>query len=263
MNTDDQPVPSAAKTIVLLEWLCACEQPRGASDIAKAIGLKKNMVFRLLQTLTNMGWIIRDEQARYQVSLQPFHHASKVVGRLDVHAAALQPMKELWEHCGEFLALVVAEGQQTLLTHVLQPRHGTFRIAVQAGFRGPMHCGAAGKVLLAFNEDLCVRLGSGPYYAATPKTITDQKKLMTHLATVRKNTYATDHEEAMLGMNCIAVPIRNYKGDVIAAINCACIRQVKKISVMKQEILPQLQRCAEQISEALGGVEHNEAEANK
>ena len=84
----------------------------------------------------------------------------------------------------------------------------------------PAHCTALGKVLLAYNpEDTARVTGGGELPKLTPHTISDPEALKAELAKVRERGYALDDEEFHEGNFCVAAPVRNYRGTVVAAIS--------------------------------------------
>lgn len=84
-----------------------------------------------------------------------------------------------------------------------------------------MHCTGCGKAMLAFLPEKEIRsiLDTHGIPAFTPNTITNEEALYKELAKIRKNGYATDHEEETLGVRCIAAPIRNAQGYPTAALS--------------------------------------------
>ena len=90
------------------------------------------------------------------------------------------------------------------------------------GVRKPAHCTAEGQAILAFQPqeviDAVIAAGLEP---RTPKTITAPDRFLKALATVRQRGCAVENEEGELGMVCIAAPIRDDTGAVVAAVGIA------------------------------------------
>jgi len=95
-------------------------------------------------------------------------------------------------------------------------------MSTSVGSRNPLHCTGVGKALLAFlppeRIEEVIALG---LIARTPNTITEADALRRELATVRARGYAIDDEEVEIGLRCLAVPIRNYTGAVVASLSVA------------------------------------------
>ena len=95
------------------------------------------------------------------------------------------------------------------------------RMGSMLGSRVPVHCSAVGKVLLAsLTEDkLEALVNAKGLPKKTANTITVISKLKEHLNLVRKNGYAIDREENEIGIQCVAAPICDQRGEVVAAIS--------------------------------------------
>ena len=116
------------------------------------------------------------------------------------------------------------------------------RVNVEIGQSLPLHCTALGKVLLAFG-DLQVPESLKSY---TPYTILDKDELRQHLEIIRQQGYALDNEEFDLGVRCLAVPVFDFQGAVIAAVGISgpSLR-------MTQDNLPGLANVVQEIGKAL------------
>ena len=93
----------------------------------------------------------------------------------------------------------------------------------RAGAILPAYCTALGKTLLAFRPDADVAAwaGSQKFAALTPRTITSAKRLLRELRAIRERGYGLDEEEREKGVCCVAAPVRNHSGQVVAAISVA------------------------------------------
>jgi len=97
----------------------------------------------------------------------------------------------------------------------------TIRMISYVGKRAPLYCTALGKVLLAYipEEERKKILGEKMLPRLTENTITDKRELEKELDKVKEQGFALDREENEKDVRCIAAPIRNYQGEVIAAIS--------------------------------------------
>jgi len=94
------------------------------------------------------------------------------------------------------------------------------RISTYVGMRMPCHCTALGKILLAYlsEEELKSQCAGRVLEQYTDRSIVDPELLKAHLAEVRVQGYALDEREYDPGMNCLAVPVRNRDGRVVASV---------------------------------------------
>ena len=93
-------------------------------------------------------------------------------------------------------------------------------------------------------------LSSEPLTKFTNKTITEKAKLLDALNTIRKQGFSVEDEEIEAGVCSVAVPIKNYESQVVAAISVSAF--VKKIKDNFNEIVKDLKIAAAGISKELG-----------
>src|SRR5262249_54936099 len=126
----------------------------------------------------------------------------------------------LWETVGETVNLGILDGHQVLYVDVMQSTH-TFRLASEVGSRRPLHCTSLGKAMAAYlpAQELQDLLKSIKLERLTPKTIVQRSKFEKDLVRVRQRGYAVDDEEAVLGARCVAAPIADESGKVVAGLS--------------------------------------------
>jgi DNA-binding IclR family transcriptional regulator len=126
------------------------------------------------------------------------------------------------------------------------------RMASSVGSRLPAYCTSVGKVLLAHQSaDVVRRVIERGLVAYTPNTIENAKKLNDELLLVRQKGYAIDDEEIELGLRCVAAPIRNHDGVVVAAVGVAAPLQRMNKKVMLTSVTT-VTAAADAISRRLG-----------
>ncbi|CUS95312.1 IclR family transcriptional regulator [Candidatus Kryptonium thompsonii] len=96
-----------------------------------------------------------------------------------------------------------------------------FVIISEVGKRLPAHCTGLGKAMLAFLPESDVKriIKEKGLKKFTKNTITNKKDLFEELKKIRECGYAIDNEEIEDGLRCIAAPIFNGDGEVIAAVS--------------------------------------------
>ncbi len=193
---------------------------RGVSEIAQAVSLHKSTTHRIVTTLLNYGYLERaDDDQGYRLGLKLAGLGYKVIRRMDLRREALPHMDQLVEQWDETCDLSIFDQERVFYVEVLRGSHA-LTIAAAVGQRLPAHCTASGKLFLAHlsPEELDAFL-SKPLQAYTDKTITSPDELRLQLETIRHQGYSFDNEELEAGIRAIAAPIRNHKGDIIAAIS--------------------------------------------
>jgi IclR family KDG regulon transcriptional repressor len=211
---------SLRKAIRVLECFSLQEPRLPLTDIARKVGLPLSTAHRILTTLRTVG-IVEQEGDRdlYRLGLKLLELGSMVLANMEVHREALPCIEELVRETGETVHLGVFDGSQVVSIEKMDSPHG-LASHVTIGKGAPAYCTGVGKALLAFQPEAVVervcRLG---LTASTPQTITDPVKLRKELAQVRALGYAVDNAEHQPDVRCVAAPIRNHSGNVVASLS--------------------------------------------
>ncbi|MBI3716564.1 MAG: IclR family transcriptional regulator [Betaproteobacteria bacterium] len=213
---------SVANSIRLLKAFSDEEHELGVTNLAKRLGLAKSTVHRLASTLIREDMLEQDsETGRYRLGLALFELGARVRRKMNVFNEAQFALKDLVEKTGETAHLTVLDHTSVLYLYKVESRQA-IRMKSVLGARAPAHCSADGKALLAFQTaevvDSVLHLGLP---ALTPKTLTNEAALIADLAQVRARGYAIDDEETETGLRSLAAPVRDHRGEVVAAISIA------------------------------------------
>lgn len=219
-DPNDYNVRAVERAIQILNCFDNDNSQRGVSEIAQAVGLHKATTHRIVTTLLNYGYLERaEDEQRYRLGLQLASLGYKVIQRMDLRREALPYLAQLVEQWDETCDLSIFDEGQVFYIEVLRGNHA-LTIAASIGQRLPAHCTASGKLFLAhippqkLDAYLCK-----PLQSYTEKTITSPDLLRLQLDTIREQGYGFDDEEMEVGIRAIAAPIRNHKGEVIAALS--------------------------------------------
>jgi len=250
-------VPTARKTIRLIELLCTKKNAMGVTEIAQEMELSKNMVFRLLQTLSDTGWVIKENGSgapRYRMSLQAFRCSSQLVQNLDFKTAVEEPLLQLWKDTGECVHASVLDGDRVLIIGVHETSGHIVKVDPQVGGGGSdLHVSGPGKVMLAHGSDEFVkRFMAKGLSKRTDKTITTKTALLDDLKFVREKGYGLDREEGIEGIMCLAAPVFNYDGKLEGAICVSVLTMYYTLKDFEKELGPVVKECAMKVSERLG-----------
>jgi DNA-binding IclR family transcriptional regulator len=211
-------VQNAAR--VLKAFLGGTEQ-LGPSELGRRLGLGKSTVHRLLATLTAEGLIEQDPRTGgYRLGIVMFELGEAVRIHMDLHTAAAPVLAMLREETRETAQVGVLDRGEVVYVDRLESSH-SLRLFTETGRRVPAHCTSSGKVLLGFlpGSQREALLSAAPLAALTPDTITDPARLRVELATVRARGWAEAVNEREIGVASIAAPVRNSRGEVVAAIS--------------------------------------------
>lgn len=213
-------VPILHKGFELMEYLGRWP---GGRTLAQALGdldFPKTTLHRLLAALAEDGYVCLDrESGSYTLSRRLLRLGLAALGEAGLAEYALPPMRALRDRVRESVMLgVFMENRVVLLEQVLGSHNFTFMLKPGTDFC--LHASAPGKLFLAFlpEEERVAALESVDYRIFTPVTIGCRKALEAELEAIRELGYATDAEEGMEGVNCVAAPVFNSFGEVAAAV---------------------------------------------
>lgn len=188
----------------------------GLTEIASQIGLHKSTVHRLLTTLEEKGFLIRNAATeKYRLGIRIWE-LSMHLPAFDESAALLLPaMERLRDRLGETVSLYLRDGIERVRIQAVQSQQAIRRVA-QIGARLPLSVGASSKVLAAYAPpEVLVELLEGPGWPSSieREVYRSQLKEIIHLG------YATSFEEREPGAAAVAVPVTGRSGEVVAALS--------------------------------------------
>ena len=223
----DSKPPNADKNHVAgsrlenLDTLSSESQGLGVTEISRRVAADKSVVYRTLSLLMAHDYVEQDPVSKkYVLGYKVMELAGKRLRTIDLFSTAKPTLKEVVRETGEIVVLAVMIGD---VLAYLDKEQGPHAVHISSGLGQPipLHSTASGKAILAHMSDSeLVRLsrekGLPPI---TDKTITNFSELKTHLAEVRARGYAVDDQETYPGIRCVAAPIRNHRGAVLASLS--------------------------------------------
>ncbi|MDQ0495217.1 MULTISPECIES: IclR family transcriptional regulator [Paenibacillus] len=188
----------------------------GLTEIASKIGLHKSTVHRLLTTLEDRGFVVRNAATeKYRLGFRIWE-LSTHLSQSDEPAVLLQPaMEGLRDRLGETVSLYLRDGSMRIRIQAVQSNQAIRRVA-PVGARMPLAVGASSKVLAAFMppQELEALLRGDEW----PSSV-DPEVYKAQLQDIREKGYATSYEEREPGAAAVAAPVVNRKGQVAAALS--------------------------------------------
>lgn len=245
---------SVERAFGLLRIVCEAAHPPRFSQIVAASGLPKSTVNRLLATLETQGLVRVDADDRcYRPGYGLLSLASGTWEGLDIRRAAGPEMTALLEEFGETVHLAVLDGQEIIYLDKLEsPR--SIRLFSAVGKRGPVYCTGIGKAILAeLPETRRDAIIAGlTFVRHTANTRVTPDTLRSELAAIRERGCAHDREEHEEGIGCVAVAVRNFRGEPIAGLSVTSTTSRLDDTRLRDELQPRLLAAGRRISEALG-----------
>jgi len=247
------PIKVLNKSLSILEILLQNDSAMNMIELSEKLGFYPSTTHRILDTLKHWGYVEQDSHTqKYQLGLKVLELGMAKLHQMDLVREAIPYLKELVNQCNETVHLgVLEEGKVLYLAK--EESSQTIRMISYVGKRAPLHCTALGKVLLTYlsTEKRKKILGEKVLPRLTENTITDKKELEKELGKVREQGFSLDREENEKDVRCIAAPIRNYQGEVIAAVSIS--GPAFRIDVSTENSLKKdLIKTSKEISERLG-----------
>jgi DNA-binding IclR family transcriptional regulator len=209
---------SLARALAILTELG--EGGRALDELAALLAVHKTTVLRLLRTLEDERFVYRDSAHRYHLGARLFALSSQAMEQRNVRAIAAPHLARLNRSSGHTVHLGAYENGEAVYLDKYDSRHPV-RMYSRIGLPMPLHCTGIGKVLLAGlpaaeRDELIAWL---EYPVLTPNTIDGPAAMRAELERVAAQGYAVDHGEHEPAINCVAAPIRDAGGQVIAAVS--------------------------------------------
>jgi DNA-binding IclR family transcriptional regulator len=243
------------RALALLAYLAHSSEPVALAELTRALQLPKPTSHRLAGALERAGFVRKDPLSlRYSVG----------TGLEDLALVALRNgprtnlrrllMQELSERLGARVNFAVLKSGKLVLVEWVESV-SVIRIDLGAQTEVPAHTSASGKLLMALGPAALRQrfLATAPFKALTKSTITSAKALEREFEAIRRNGYAEDREEFVAGVSCLAVPVRNAAGDVVAGL-ALMAPEISVPITQKRKHLPALRACADAISAEYGWI---------
>ena len=207
---------SVERAFAILHAVAA--RPAGVTVLAERLRLPKSTVARLLDALERLGAVER-EGLRWRIGPAVGMLASTVSVERSLAALARPQLVELVDAVGEDAGLGLPDGY---LVHYVDQVESENAVQVRdwTGTRAPLHTAPSGLVMLAeWPAEALERYLGRELERLTANTVVDPDRLRRRLAEVRERGYAWGFEEFVEGINSVAAPVRDARGNVIAALH--------------------------------------------
>ncbi|MEN5178451.1 IclR family transcriptional regulator C-terminal domain-containing protein [Comamonas testosteroni] len=244
-------IAGLAKGLAVLESFDTERQRLNATVAAQRAGITRAAARRHLLTLTHLGYLETDGRQ--------FWLASKVLRLSGSYLATarlprlVQPvLHRLAAQTGLSFSCVVRDGDEVVIVARSAVHESGQRVlahGLHLGSRLPAHATSTGRVLLAAlpPAELELWLAERALPRLTAHTTTDAAALRAVLQQVREQDYCVAREEHELGVQALAVPLRNMGGQTLAALNLVTSPQRMEPATMLAQLLPLLQEAAREL----------------
>lgn len=233
----------------LLDILADANEPATLKMLAQSSGLHPSTAHRILAAMIHSRLVERCDASTYRLGIRLMELGNIVKSRINIREIALPVMQKLHESIGEVINLGIRDGDEIVYVERTSSGRSLVRVVYLVGGRAPLHLTSLGKLFLAADSVADVRA-----YAKrtglpgkTQHSLTALDTLEKELDKVRRHDVAYDNEEAEIGLKCVASPIRDDEGVIVAGLS---------ISALTDRHDPiwasQLRAAADEISRLLG-----------
>ena len=255
MNADTQSVKSAQRTLEILETVARNHEGVGFVELSAQLPYPKSSLHGLLQTITAMGWLTFDPKQRvYTIGVKPWEVGQSFLRSREIVVRTRQFLRAANRELGETMQLGILDDLDVVYIDKVEGTH-PLRLVSNIGSRLPAYVTGIGKALLASLDDdvLSTRFAGAQFEEYTSRTITSGNELIRILHEVRRHGYAIDDGEYTPGLYCVAVPIKDLAGTVVAAMSCSVPKARLDLDELQVgQIIEVLVRQARSMSQALG-----------
>ncbi len=212
------------KALAILDCLAEGEQRSYTlTELSRRLHVHVSTVHRLLANLRRQGFVEQDATTGgYQLGFRMLRMGLRVLGRLDFRRVAQPLLLELNQNTKETVHLAILQDERAVSIEKFDSPQPV-GLDARLGSVMPLHCTGVGKALLAYQSEEILRKLSKPpgFERLTAHTITSLPQLKKEVAGIRTGGYSVDNEEAVVGLRCVAAPLFDHTGRVVAAFSVA------------------------------------------
>jgi DNA-binding IclR family transcriptional regulator len=245
----------AERTLDVLSCFIASSGDLGVTEIAKRVGIEKSRVHRFLVALRRKGYVLDNPRTRrYSLGFRALELGRALARQIDIERQSEPVLREVAVRTDETTGLASVQACRRVHLMQVESRH-EIKVSFVLSTPLPLHLGAAGKTLLAFQPDadreLCLArsIEAGP-----PLSDEALAALKSELSLIRRTGYGTSAGERVPGSRSIAAPIWTWRGDLLVLVTSGpAARFTKPVAT---QAIPVLREAAGRLTRELGGNEY-------
>ncbi len=236
----------------ILEVFLNVSGEMGISELANLVCLDNSTVHRICHTLVERGYLYqKKKRGKYSAGTKflQFQNAETYLRR--IKDTAFPHLKKLSANASESVHIGIWDGNKVVvITNIFTDKR--LQAMPALGEKPQLHCSSLGKLLLAYMQEEAIEgiFYGSKMHAFTENTITDFEHLKRELARIKQEEVAFDDEETEIGLRAVAAPVKDDRGNVLAAVGV--LGPSIRISKLRMsELAPMIKNCASEISRAL------------
>lgn len=206
----------------IIETMAENKGPMRLSDISAKVKYPASTVLRMLNSLISLGYVKQDQEtSKYFLTMKFCRIGEMIKSQYSIRDIVRPYLEELSYRCQESSCLAIEEDMTVVYIDVIDGPDKILRTLQRIGKIAPMHCTGVGKLLLLnySEEQLKYFAEKKGMQKLTDNTITTLEDLTEELEKIRIQGFALDNEECEIGARCVAAPIRDYTGRIVACMS--------------------------------------------
>jgi DNA-binding IclR family transcriptional regulator len=250
----DYSIQVLQRGMKVLDALLDARIPLSLEQICAYTELPKSTAFRIIVNLLQGQYLVETEKG-YWLGLKMLRFGALVEEKLDLMQQARPFLMQLRDQVNETIHLAVLDDDlRVVYVEKLSTQHAVGLMMSRIGITAPMHCTALGKAMAAFRSEDDIRhwVVTHGLKSVTETTITDEDAFLQELREIRSRGYAVDDGEFEASVRCVAAPIRDRTGRVIAAVSISGPDTRMPNPLISSSMARQVVETASHISQALG-----------
>ncbi|ACN98579.1 IclR family transcriptional regulator [Sulfurihydrogenibium azorense] len=232
----------------------ARKQSVKTKDLEEKFNVSPTTLEKILETLVIRGYLDFNKRKKlYTLGIKNFELGHSYLSHSEIRRQARPFLQKLSEEFQENVYLATRSGFEIVYIDVYEVERNVV-VKSRVGRLLPMYASASGKVHLAFmeKEEIEEFFREVKLERFTENTITDKNLLLKELEEVRKKGYAIDNEEWEKEVRCLSVPVRDYTGDVVAALTLSAPAFRLSFNLLHGKMKDSFLKASEELSEKLG-----------
>lgn len=245
---------SVDRALSMMELVAESNNGLSNSDLSRRLKVPKSSASYILRVLENRAYLRRDDGGKYRLGSKLMSLTGDALRHLDVREIA-KPVLENFIKKSRLPAahLAVLDNGRAVYVEKVEADNSFIKMDIWVGHRLPIHTTAIGKVLVSHlsEEEILEILELRGMEKKTRKSISSPKRFLRAIKKVKEFGFAIDNEENSNDVRCIAAPIFNSNGELIAALGTSStILQIKEEQLPK--IVELVKKAAQRVSKQMG-----------
>jgi len=249
LSGDPNFMTSLARGLAVIRGFSQQRRKMSIAQLSLRTGIPRAAVRRCLYTLGKLGYVASEDGRSFALRPQILSLGHAYLSSVPLVMAAQPVLDQVSAAIHESCSLAILDGDEILYVARSSASTRIMSIDLGVGSRLPAHCTSMGRVLLAgmAADDLAAFLRRAKLAPFTPRTLVAKDRLGEAIAAAARQQYALVDQELEIGLRSIAVPVKDFRARVAAAINVSVQATRVSVAEMERSFLPALRAAADEL----------------